>query len=37
VADACECGNEFGFREMRGISLLVAKRLASQEGLCIME
>jgi len=29
--------NTFVFREMRGISLLAAKQLASQEGLCTME
>ena len=27
----------FGFRKMRGISLLAENRLASQEGLCFME
>ena len=38
VADACECGNEpSGSIKKRGISLLAANWLASQEGFCTME
>ena len=38
MAEACECGNEpSGSIKMRGISLLAANQLASQEGLCTME